>query len=214
MKTDDLISQLSQDLQPVKAPEKPLLFVAKWVFFSVIVVVLAILGLHPRIDLLQSLEHFDTWLQLAGFAALLFASLYLTAWSSSPGKPGLQKYLKMIFAVLALLTVLQVLRVLGIDQAAAAEGVALLGSRCALVAMTVGAVTGAFITWKTRQGASTSPLLSGLIIGFAAVGAGGIAITLHCSSQNGMHILVWHFLLPLIVMAATGSFVGRRFLRW
>lgn len=214
MKTDDLISQLTENLKPVQSPEKPLSFALKWGIGSLVLIVLVILSLLPRIDLMQSLQHFDTWAQLGAFALLLFASLGLVSWSSSPGKEGFKKYLKGVFAILALLALIQVVRVLGLSEDLMAEGLAVLGSRCALVAMIVGAVTGALITWKARQGASTHPLMSGLVLGLAAVGAGGVAITLHCSNLNGMHILVWHFLLPLIVMAVAGSFVGRKILRW
>lgn len=214
MKTDDLISQLAQDLKPVKAPEKPLYFAIKWSLLSLALIVLAVVGLRPRIDLLQSLEHVDTWIQLGAFALLLFASLSLVAWASSPGREGFKKYLKSIFALLSLLAVIQVVRILGISRDLLAEGLAILGSRCAMVAMIVGAVTGVFVTRKIRQGASMHPLWSGVVLGLAAVGAGGVAITLHCASQNGMHILIWHFLLPLVVMAMAGSFVGRKLLRW
>ncbi|MBS1970447.1 MAG: DUF1109 domain-containing protein [Bdellovibrionales bacterium] len=214
MKTDDLISQLTKNLQPVRSPEKPLTFALKWGVGSLVLIVLVILSLRPRVDLMQSLQHFDTWAQLGAFSLLFFASLGLVSWSSSPGKEGLKKYLKAVFAVLSLLALIQVVRILGLSEELMSEGLSVLGSGCAMVAMSVGTVTGAFLTWKARQGASTHPLMSGLVLGLAAVGAGGVAITLHCSSLNGMHILVWHFLLPLIVMAIVGSFVGRKILHW
>jgi hypothetical protein len=214
VKTDDLISQLSQDLKPVKTPEKPFVFAIKWGVLSLALIVIMILGLQPRIDLLQSLQQFDTWVQLGAFALLLFASLALVSWASSPGKDGFKKYLKAVFALLSGLAVIQVVRVLGLSEVLLMEGLSVLGSRCALVAMAVGVATGLFVTWKVRAGASTHPLLSGLVVGLAAVGAGGVAITLHCASSNGMHILVWHFLLPLVVMTMVGSLVGRKILRW
>lgn len=214
MKTDDLISQLTKDLKPVKAPELPIVFALKWGLVSLAIVVFIIAGFRPRLDLLQSLEHFDTWIQLGAFALLLFASLGLVAWASTPGREGFKKYLKSIFALLSLLAMVQVVRLLGMSRELLSEGLAILGSRCALVATTVGAVTGFFVAWKARQGASMHPLWSGIVLGFAAVGAGGVAITLHCASQNGMHIFVWHFLLPLFVMGVAGSVVGRKILRW
>jgi hypothetical protein len=214
VKTDDLISQLTENLKPVQSPEKPLVFALKWGIGSLALIVLAVLNLRPRMDLVQSMQHFDTWAQLGAFALLLFSSLGLVAWSSSPGREGFKKYLKGVFTVLALLALIQFIRVLGLSGDLMAEGLAVLGSRCAMVAMIFGAISGAFMTWKARQGASTHPLMSGLVVGLAAVGAGGVAITLHCSSLNGMHILVWHFLLPLVVMALAGAFVGRKILRW
>lgn len=214
MKTEDLISQLSQNLQPVKAPERPLVFAGKWGVLILALTTLAVVGLQPRMDLIQSLQSFDTWAQLGVFAVLLFASLALVSWASSPGKEGFKKYLKAVCALLSVAAVIQAVRILGLSEALLMEGLSIFGSRCALVAMAVGAATGMAVTWKVRAGASTQPLLSGLIVGLAAVGAGGVAITLHCASQNGMHILVWHFLLPLFVMTVAGLLVGRKILRW
>lgn len=214
MKTDDLISQLSSDLKPVKPAESVFVFAIKWTVFSIVAVILVIVGLQPRFDLLQTLASFDTWAQLLGFALLLLTSLGLAGWASSPGRSGLYKYLRAVFLVLAVLAVIQTIRLLGVSQAVLAEGLSVLGSRCAIVSMIVGVLTGAFYTWKARQGATTHPLLSGLVLGLAAVGAGGVAITLHCASQNGMHIFIWHFILPLLVMTAIGSWIGQKLLRW
>lgn len=214
MKTDDLISQLSADLKPVKPAESVFSFTMKWTLLSVVAVVVVTVGIQPRIDLLQTLASFDTWVQLFGFALLLMTSLALTGWASSPGRSGLQKYLRAVFLGLAAVAIIQTVRLLGVSEAVLAEGLSVLGSRCAMVSMTVGVLTGALLAWKSRQGATTQPLLSGLVLGLAAVGTGGIAITLHCASQNGMHIFMWHFLLPLMVMAVLGSWIGQKLLRW
>lgn len=214
MKTDDLISQLSLDLKPVRRPEKPWVFAVKWSVVSLAGVVLLTVFISPRTDLFQALQEIGTILEIVSFSGLLFASLLLVAWTSSPGRPLPVRYSQILLGFLALCGVVNFVRVFGIGPEVLREGLEIIGSRCTLLAVAFGVLSGGFFAFKTRQGASTNPVVSGLLVGLAALGVGGVAITLDCGSDNGMHILLWHFLLPLGVMTALGFGISKKFLRW
>ncbi len=214
MKTDDLISQLAKDLKPVRSPENSFIFAIKWSFVSFILIAILIEFIKPRLDLFNGRQELDIVLQVLSFSGLLFVSLFLISWRSSPGRPRQDIYSWIPVLILCIGLLVNLIYVFGLSTEAMSIGMDVLGSSCAFVAMAVGAVTGTIFTLKARQGASTSPLKSGAIVGLAALGAGGLAITLHCGDSNGMHILLWHFLVPSIAMAIFGLVIGKKILRW
>lgn len=64
-----------------------------------------------------------------------------------------------------------------------------------------------------RQGAATSPALSGALAGLAGGGLGAAIYALHCTEVSPLFYVTWYGLAIAIV--ATGSaLVGRRLLRW
>ena len=214
MKTDDLISQLTGDLKPVKSPENAFVFALKWTIASFVLITVVISFLKPRADLLATLQTAGMFGEILSFAALLFASLLLVSWTSSPGRERRAIYSRFLFFVLAICALVNFFGIFGLSPELRAEGMDVLGSGCTLVALTVGILTGAAFAYKVRQGASLNPFKSGLLVGLAALGAGGVAITLHCGNTNGMHILMWHFLVPLVAMVILGIVIGKKILRW
>lgn len=214
MKTEDLISQLTGDLKPVRAPEKAFVFALKWTLASFVMIAAVIGLLSFRGDLQARLQTASTIWEILSFVALLFSALLLASWTSSPGRETKNGYSRLLLGVLALCALVNFVGLFGLSSELIAMGMDMLGSNCTLVAMAVGILTGAMFTYKLRQGASTNPLKSGAIIGLAALGAGGVAITLHCGSANGMHILMWHFLTPFAAMVLLGMVIGKKIFRW
>lgn len=214
MKTDDLISQLTGELKPVRRPENAFVFALKWTLAAFFIIA-AVFGLiKARADLGDALQKSGTLLEMLAFAALLFTALLLVSWTSSPGRESKKIYSYLMLGIFGVCALLNIVGILGLSPESISEGIDVLGSACTVVAMVVGLSAGAMFAFKARQGASTSPLKMGAIIGLAALGAGGLAITMHCSSTNGMHILVWHFIVPLVAMVTVGLVVGNKILRW
>jgi hypothetical protein len=214
MKTDDLISQLAGELKPVHRPENAFVFALKWTVAAFLIIAAVIGLIKARADLWDTLQAGGSLLEMLTFAALLFSALLLVSWTSSPGRESKKIYSYALLGIFGICTLLNVVGIFGLSPEAMSQGVDVLGSACTAVAMAVGLSAGAMFAYKARQGASTSPLKMGAIIGLAALGAGGVAITLHCGSTNGMHILMWHFMVPLAAMLAVGLVVGNKILRW
>jgi hypothetical protein len=215
MKTDDLISQLTGDLKPVRVPENAFVFALKWTLVSFIMIAAVIGLLSFRGDLQARLQTASTIWEILSFVALLYSALLLASWTSSPGRETNYIYSRLLLGVLAVCTLVNFVGLFGLSPELINMGMDMLvGSNCTLVAMAVGILTGSMFTYKVRQGASTNPLKSGAVIGLAALGAGGVAITLHCGSANGMHILMWHFLTPFVAMVLLGMVIGKKIFRW
>lgn len=214
MKTDDLISRLEKDLTPVTPPENAAVFAMKWTAVALLVITVIMVLVRPRADLLQNFAEADILWQLLGFVGLLLAALAMTSWYGSPGRPKPRLWLVILIGALLFSGLVPFVRMIDLDSAGMHEGMEVQGFGCSLVAIITGLISGFLFARKIRQGASLKPSLSGILLGLAALGAGGIAITLHCGNHNGMHILLWHWTLPLLVTAGFGFVVGKKFLRW
>jgi hypothetical protein len=214
MKTDELISKLSGELQAVKTPEKPLRFASKWSAVILGLISVLLLIVKPRADIFEALQRSGTLLEVFTFAGLLFTALLMVSWTSSPGRAGPVRYSQLLLSFLGLAGAIHFLGIFGLSHDLLMAGIDSTGARCTLVAAGFGVLAGALIAYKTRQGASTNPLMSGLLVGLVSLGAAGVGITLDCGSDNGMHIMLWHFLLPLALMTAAGFALGKKFLRW
>jgi hypothetical protein len=64
-----------------------------------------------------------------------------------------------------------------------------------------------------RNGASTRPQLSGLLIGLASGSGAAAGYALHCTEDSPLFFVTW-FGLGIMAAAALGAFIGGRLLRW
>ena len=88
-----------------------------------------------------------------------------------------------------------------------------LGMRCTIDGLIAGLGVGAALFAWLKGGAPTSPARAGWVIGIAAGSAGATAVGLHCSSNDMIHIAMWHGLaVPLWGVA--GRLLLAPLLRW
>jgi hypothetical protein len=64
-----------------------------------------------------------------------------------------------------------------------------------------------------RNGASTRPKLSGLLIGLACGSGAAAGYALHCTEDSPLFFVTW-FGVGIIASAGLGAYLGGRFLRW
>lgn len=87
------------------------------------------------------------------------------------------------------------------------------GMRCTIDGLIAGLGVGAALFAWLKAGAPTSPTRAGWVIGIAAGAAGATAVGLHCSSNDMIHIALWHGLaIPLWGVA--GRVLLAPLLRW
>jgi hypothetical protein len=214
MKTEDLISALAQDLKPVVPARTAFQILFRWVLLCLVIITLTLSFLNLRPDFLQSLKALDVLLQLLIFGGVMVAALWIAAVISRPGAQLQSVHVKSVVGLLVFSALLQVLRVWGMSPGLVSEGLNIFGGRCALVALATGFMVGGVLTWQSCLLAPLKPGLTGAFIGLAALGAGGLSITLHCGNDNGLHILLWHLMLPMVTLGLTGLAAGKYFLRW
>jgi hypothetical protein len=87
------------------------------------------------------------------------------------------------------------------------------GMRCTVDGLIAGVGVGAALFAWLKGGAPTSPERAGWVVGIAAGAAGAAAVALHCSSDDMIHIALWHGLaIPL--WAVAGRLLLAPLLRW
>lgn len=209
---DDLIDGLASDLEPVRP--RRVVRGSLWVAAGWLGVGAALVGMFgPRHDLatgaMPPLSMLAFWLiAAAGIAA---------AWSAlRMGLPGVGRdyggWRWAVGALLALpLAALFVSFGHANDPAEAARRA--FDVHCLLQGIVSGMGVGAALFLWLRRGAPTSPTRAGWVIGIAAGAAGATIIALLCSSDDLVHITLWHAsAVPLSAIA--GRLILPRFLYW
>ena len=87
------------------------------------------------------------------------------------------------------------------------------GIRCTGDGLIAGLGVGLALFFWLKGGAPTSPTRAGWVIGTAAGAAGATILGLHCSSDNMVHIALWHG-LAVVLSAVGGRLFLPRLLRW
>ncbi|HJS10786.1 DUF1109 domain-containing protein [Sphingopyxis sp.] len=209
---DDLIDGLASDLKPVR-PRRvvrgSLWAVAGWL--GVGAVLIALFG--ARNDLaagaMPPLSMLAFWLLAAAGVAAAWSALRM-------GLPGVGRdYGGWRWAVGALLALpLAALFVFFGDVHEPAEAARRgFDVHCLLQGVVSGLGVGTALFLWLRAGAPTSPTRAGWVIGVAAGAAGATIVAMLCSSDDLVHITLWHAsAVPLSAIA--GRLILPRFLRW
>lgn len=87
-----------------------------------------------------------------------------------------------------------------------------LGNRCLGMDLGIGIVLLAAFTAARRRSDPLRPGITGAALGTAAGIAAGVLVDLWCPVADVAHLLRGH-ILPLVLLAALGALVGRRFIR-
>lgn len=215
MRTDDLINKLSAELKPMKPLLSPLRLTAVFSIMGLILVALSFLVMSRRSDLLDQLLS-PMFLTDIAFSFLL--AVFALALSTHLSRPGQQRRVKemsyVTIATLAMVLVYDGFRVVQLSQEQIHLGLNLSGLDCFFSVLGYAVILGVALVTVLRKGASINPKLSGLVVATACVSFGNVAIAFFCGSENGMHILVWHFVAPMIAALGCGLIAGRYLLRW
>ena len=85
--------------------------------------------------------------------------------------------------------------------------------RCLLQGLAAGLGVAAALFFWLKAGAPTSPTRAGWVVGIAPGAAGATIVALHCSSDEVVHIALWHG-SAVLLSAIAGRLLLPRFLRW
>lgn len=215
MKTDDFIQNLSLDLKPTKSLGSPFRSIAFFAFLGLCIIGASFFFMSSRSDLNEQILNPKFVFELFMSFALSVMALSLSIFLSRPGYEKTVQKLKYATIGLLFLTIASAgFRVAKLSQAQIDLGLNLGGLECYLTVLGYAIVLGAALFFLLRRGASLNPDLSGLVIGAACVALGNVAICFFCGSDNGMHILLWHFTLPIVTASLSGLGLSRILLRW
>ncbi len=215
MRTDDLIHELSVDLKSVKPLATPMRMTVIFVVFGLALLGVCFLIMQSRADLK---DHLVKPIFLLETSLSFLLGLVALAWSSFLIRPGQEvKAKKLSGATLAILFCtlsLSAFEVVLMEPSQIQTGLNSAGIHCFMNVVVYGLLLGAVCMYWLRKGASMNSRLSGFAIGIACLGFGSLAIGFFCGVDNGMHIFMWHFLLPMGGLLFCGIATARYSLRW
>lgn len=213
MRTDKLIEALSEDsARPgLQLSARVLGAVALGGMVSVLLL-LATIGLRPDLGAAM----IGTWrlpLKLAA-AAVLASTAMIAVWrSAEPVRPTRGELLLPLLAP-ALLAIAVAAELALVPSSRWLPN--LLGSNagmCLIAIPLLALAPLAAIIAAMRHGAPASPVLAGILAGFAAAGVAAAVYALRCPDDSPLFVAVWYSAASLIV-ALIGRVAGSRFLRW
>ena len=212
MRTDDLIAQLSDGLEPVRSGAVTRLLAGAVLagLAGSVLVMLAIIG--PRADLAAAMGHTGMWTKLAYSLAIAALGFWLVERAGRPGaemaRPALALGLPLLG--IALLAGLQ-MSAPGADMAGLVLGHS---SRvCAFLVTLTALPTLAASFWALRRLAPTRLTLAGAGAGLFSGASGALVYCFHCTEEAAPFIAVW-YTLGIALTTAIGALLGRHLLRW
>ena len=212
MRTDDLIADLSDRLEPVRYGALTRMLVLAVVVGVIGSTILMLSALGLRHDFARAIVSFGMWTKLVYTFAIAAFGFWLVERAGRPGADmgRAARILILPVLVIALLAVAQ-LAAPGADMRGLVLGHS---SRvCAFLVTMTALPTLAATFWALRRMAPTRLTLAGLGAGLFAGAAGAFVYSFHCTEGSAPFIGIWYS-LGIALTAAIGGFLGRNLLRW
>jgi hypothetical protein len=212
MRTDDLIAQLSDRLEPVSrsALMRTLSLAVMLGLVGSTMVMLSLLGL--RHDFASAIKSFGMWTKLIYTFTIAAFGFWLVERSGRPGADVTRPAQILVLPVLAiaLLAVAQLLA----PGANIQKLVLGHSSRACAFLVTLTALPILIATfWALRRMAPTQLTLAGLGAGLFAGAAGAFVYSFHCTEGSAPFIGIWYS-LGILLTAGIGGILGHILLRW
>ncbi len=213
MKTDDLIAVLAANAAPIRAREADRRFLGMLAAAALLMVAIAFVLLGPRRDLAAASALPMFWLKLAFPASLAVAALFGLRRLGYPGARigRLPMFVVILLALMWLMSAGDLLMVPAGQRAAMLFGSSWIFCLGAISLLSLPAVWLALLA--LRGLAPTRPALSGAAAGLFAGAGAAFAYAFHCTEMQLPFVGVW-YAAGMLVPAALGSLLGKRYLQW
>lgn len=213
MKTDDLISMLAHNAEPVPAHVVGRRFaIALGVGLpAALLLMLATMGL--RSDLSHAATQWMFWMKLAFAACLALAGLLATLRLSRPGMRLGVTWIALATPVAALwiAAVIVLLRAAPEQRLELVLGGTWLACPFSIAMLSVPLFAATF--WCMKDLAPTRLALAGASSGLLAGALSALVYALHCPESAAPFLGVW-YVLGMAIPSAVGALLGPRILRW
>jgi hypothetical protein len=213
MKTDELITLLSTNLEPV---DRKAVARALWVALAaglIVAIGLALAGLGLRADLTTARALAFLAIKLAFAIGIVgLAMVYLTRLARPGGE-------RRISPILVALPFLAIVALAAISLGAAPRSYwdrMIVGDQwleCLLSIPIIAIVPFAISIWAVRQSAPTNLARAGAFAGLIAGGVSAMGYALHCTDDSLPFIAVWYG-GTIVLCTLAGALLGPRLLRW
>jgi hypothetical protein len=212
LRTDDLIADLSDRLEPVRYGALTRMLVLAVVVGVIGSTILMLSALGLRHDFARAIVSFGMWTKLVYTFAIAALGFWLVQRAGRPGADmgAIARILLLPVLAIALLALAQ-LTTPGADIRHLILGHS---SRvCAFLVTLTALPTLAATFWALKRMAPTRLTLAGVGAGLFAGAAGAFVYSFHCTEGSAPFIGIWYS-LGIALTAAIGGFLGRNMLRW
>lgn len=207
--TDDLISNLMDDLEPVKTLQHPFKRGVLLVFSTLVYVAIVAYFLNFRPDLEGALSDklflFDVILMSAVFLSAAFAA----SWLCVPDLRGQSWIIAVPLTLFAVFVTWAGLEALTSDMVIPHIHL----HHCVLDAGLIVSIPTALAVFFTMRGATTRPVLSAFMSMLSVGALGYVSLSFTCMSDALGHIAVYH-IMPFLIGGGIIGAVAQRFYRW
>jgi hypothetical protein len=213
MKTDELITLLSTNLEPV---DRKAVARALWVALAaglIVAIGLALAGLGLRADLTTARALAFLAIKLAFAIGIVGLAMVYLARLARPGGE------RRISPILVALPFLAIVALAAISLGAAPRSYwdrMIVGDQwleCLLSIPIIAIVPFAISIWAVRQSAPTNLARAGAFAGLIAGGVSAMGYALHCTDDSLPFIAVWYG-GTIVLCTLAGALLGPRLLRW
>ena len=207
---EQLVVTLSKDAAALKPAAHPLRMGLRWIAAAVAYLLIALLISGMRPDWMQQLH--KPWFIIE--IVSLFGILISTAFSAAIlSFPDLHRHRRSAFIpawVFALFVV-----VMGFSWFAdePPAPLPLHSFHCTLSILLLSLLPSVGIFYAMRQFASTHLRLAGVVAVLFAFSTGALWLRLHEQTDSIIHLVEWHY-VPMIAVAVSGWWLGKRLLHW
>jgi hypothetical protein len=212
LRTDELIANLSERLEPVRygALTRMLVLAVLAGLVGSTALMLSTIGL--RHDLARAIMSFGMWTKLVYTFAIAALGFWLVA---RAGRPGADMALPARILLLPVLAIAFLATAQLLSPGADMPGLILGHSSrvCAFLVTFTALPTLAATFWALKRMAPTQLTLAGLGAGLFAGAAGAFVYSFHCDEGAAPFIGIWYS-LGIVLTAAIGGFLGQKLLRW
>ena len=208
----ELIDRLVQDAAPVRPLALPRVRLARWVLVAAPCLAAGVAWVHLRHDMSAVMWTSSFLIQ----ATLLLVTVLLSAAAalvvSVPGAQSPRAVSWLPLLALAAWSGWLLAVILG-QPAATRVWWPTPAPQCGVDITLLGLVPGLLLWSLVRRAAPLRPAWTGLLATLTAAATGALGTQLVCSNTDAAHLLLWHG-GPVVLLAAVGLHLGRRWLRW
>jgi hypothetical protein len=213
MKTDDLVSLLSTNLEPVDRRSVARTLYVALAAGSIVALGLALIGLGVRSDLMMARAVIFLVVKLSFAVAIVSLALAYLTRLAHPGGERKAPYLLVALPFLAIVVFAAIS--LGLAPSSHWDKM-IVGDQwleCLLSIPIIAIMPFAATIWAVRRAAPTNLVRAGTFAGLIAGGVSAMAYALHCTDDSLPFVAVWYG-GTIVLCTLAGAALGPRLLRW
>lgn len=207
--TDDVLDELSRELEPVRPLRPPSTRLAAWTFGQIVFATIMV-GSSSRPDLLQELA---TPAYLAELLLLASGTVLLAAACFGAAVPGSERPRIARLGIAAAIAAALFLAPRTADTEQAIATFVRAGVPCAIHTAALALLPAIWLLLASYRGFPLAPFRAGALAGGAGFLVGFTLMRLLCPLDEPLHVAIWHWLPVALGTAAAGA-LGFSFLRY